>query len=96
MTQAYRAVERLYHAFLTGLLLTTVTRRSASDAAELTFRTFRRQHLEKFLPGLEKLGLTHLPHAVAAEVAHQAIIMLFGHRLNCRADVRDTRAGFSC
>jgi hypothetical protein len=43
-----------------------VTRRDARAAAELVFRTFRRQHLEKFLPGLDKLGLRGLPDAVSA------------------------------
>ena len=56
-SRAYQAVATLYHAYLTGLILTTVTHRNKDDAAELVFRTFRRQHLEKFLPGLKKLGL---------------------------------------
>ena len=66
----YRAVADLYHAYLTGLLLMFVSRRGLEDAAELVFRTFRRQHLEKFLPGLEKLGLTNLPDAVACAKYH--------------------------
>jgi hypothetical protein len=69
-SRGYRAVETIYHAYLTGLILTTVTRRSFADAAELVFRTFRRQHLEKFLPGLAKLGLSTLPHAVACAQYH--------------------------
>lgn len=60
-----RAVSRLYQALMTGLVLTLVTRRGAADAAEFVFRHFRRQHLEKFLPGLAKLGLDGQPHAVA-------------------------------
>jgi hypothetical protein len=66
----YRAVETIYHAYLTGLLLMVVSRRGAADAAELVFRLFRRQQLEKFLPGLEKLGLRGLPHAVACAQYH--------------------------
>jgi hypothetical protein len=77
----YRAVETLYHAFLTGLILTTVSRRSGADAAELTFRTFRRQHLEKFLPGLAKLGLTGLPDAVACAQYHYLSNHLGGVRV---------------
>jgi hypothetical protein len=77
----YRAVETLYHAFLTGLILTTVSRRSGSDAAELVFRTFRRQHLEKFLPGLAKLGLTGLPDAVACAQYHYLSNQLGGVRV---------------
>ena len=34
------------------------------------FRVFRRQQQERFLPGLEKLGLSHLPPAVAAAQYH--------------------------
>ena len=67
---AWKAVGDLYHAWITGLILTTVTRRSAADAADLVFRTFRRQQREKFLPGLEKLGLRALPHAVACAQYH--------------------------
>jgi hypothetical protein len=68
--QRWRAVADLYHAFFTGLVLTVVTRRGTVDAAEFVFRVFRRQQQERFLPGLEKLGLTHLPPAVAAAQYH--------------------------
>lgn len=64
------ALERLYHAYLTGLVLTVVTRRGAAAAAELVFRLFRRQHRETFLPGLATLGLDRLPHAVACAQYH--------------------------
>ena len=47
-----------------------VTRRGPVDAAEFVFRVFRRQQQERFLPGLEKLGLSHLPPAVAAAQYH--------------------------
>ncbi|NYT61857.1 hypothetical protein H0A66_05915 [Alcaligenaceae bacterium] len=59
-----------YHAFFTGLVMTTTTRRSAREASDLVFHIFRRQHLERFLPGLEKLGLQGLPPAVAAARYH--------------------------
>jgi hypothetical protein len=68
--RGYQAVEVLYHAYLTGMILTTVTRRNKDDAADLLFHTFRRQHHEKFLPGLEKLGLKGQPDAVAAAQYH--------------------------
>ncbi len=68
---AYAAVETIYHAYLTGLILTIVTRAGARQAAEVVFRTFRRQQLSRFLPGLKKLGLDGLPHAVAC--AHTTI-----------------------
>jgi hypothetical protein len=66
----WRAVADLYHAYFTGLILTVVTRRGAAEAAELVFRIFRRQQQERFLPGLQKLGLDHLPPAVAAAQYH--------------------------
>ncbi|MGB8401753.1 hypothetical protein [Bradyrhizobium sp.] len=66
----WRGLADLYHAFFTGLILTVVTRRGTADAAEFVFRVFRRQRQERFLPGLEKLGLSHLPPAVAAAQYH--------------------------
>jgi hypothetical protein len=66
----WRAVADLYHAFFTGLILTVVTRRGTADAAEFLFRVFRRQQQERFLPGLKKLGIDHLPPAVAAAQYH--------------------------
>jgi hypothetical protein len=68
--RAWRGVADLYHACFTGLVLTVVTRRGTADAAEFVFRVFRRQQQERFLPGLEKLGLSHLPSAVAAAQYH--------------------------
>ena len=67
---ALQATAELYHRWLTGLLLMVVSRRGATAAAELVFRIFRRQQLEKFLPGLEKLGLRGLPDAVACAQYH--------------------------
>jgi hypothetical protein len=66
----WRGVADLYHAYFTGLILSVVTRRGAADAAEFVFRVFRRQQLERFLPGLQKLGIDHLPPAVAAAQYH--------------------------
>src|SRR5579883_2770436 len=66
----WRSVADLYHACFTGLILTVVTRRGTADAAEFVFRIFRRQQQERFLPGLEKLGLKGLPPAVAAAQYH--------------------------
>ena len=81
MGDAYRAVETLYHDYLTGLILTTVTRRNPVSAAELVFRTFRRQHVEKFLTGLEKLGLACLPHPIACARYHYLSNQLGGVRV---------------
>lgn len=66
----WRGVADLYHAFFTGLILTVVTRRGTAAAAEFVFRVFRRQQQERFLSGLDKLGLRHLPPAVAAAQYH--------------------------
>lgn len=66
----WRAVATLYHRYFTGLLLTVVSRRGAQDAGELTFRLFRKQHHEKFLSSLGKLGLDGLPDAVKAAGYH--------------------------
>lgn len=66
----WRAAATLYHRYFTGLLLTVVTRRSAADAGELTFRLFRKQHHDKFLSSLGKLGLDGLPDAVKAAGYH--------------------------
>ncbi|HRD77096.1 MAG TPA: hypothetical protein PK264_14390 [Hyphomicrobiaceae bacterium] len=69
-TAAFAAVGDLYHAYITGLMLTLVTRRSAADAAEWVFRLFRHQHHEKFLSSLEKLGIVALPDAVKCAAYH--------------------------
>jgi hypothetical protein len=66
----WRSVADLYHAYFTGLILSVVTRRGGGDAAEFVFAVFRRQQQERFLPGLEKLGLSRLPPAVAAAQYH--------------------------
>lgn len=58
-----------------------MTRRDRHAAAELVFRVFRRQHLEKFLPGLAKLGLRGLPHAVACAQYHYLSNLLGGVRV---------------
>lgn len=69
-TAGWRAVAALYHRYFTGLILTVSSRRGAQDAGEWMFRIFRHQHHEKFLPGLEKLGLRGLPDAVACAGYH--------------------------
>ena len=67
---ALRPLAELYNALLTATVIGTVARRGEAAAADLVFRLFRRQHLEKFLPGLEKLGLAREPHAVACALYH--------------------------
>jgi hypothetical protein len=65
-----RAVAELYHRWLTGLLLAMVTEIGEDRTVEVVFGLFRRQHLERFLPGLRKLGLAAEPHAVACAKYH--------------------------
>jgi hypothetical protein len=81
MRSDYQAVTRLYHAWLTGMILMVVTRRGAASAAELVFRVFRQQHVATFLPGLKKLGLEHLPPAVAAAQYHYLSNFIGGVRV---------------
>lgn len=78
---AWAALAELYHRYLTGLLLGMVTRLGAAPAAEVVFRLFRNQHLEAFRPGLEKLGLTDEPTAVACAKYHVLSNALGGVRV---------------
>lgn len=66
----WRAVAGLYHAFFTGIVLSTVTRKGTPAAAELVYEIFCRQRRERFLAGLRKLGIDGLPPAVAAAQYH--------------------------
>lgn len=77
----FQAVETLYHGFLTGCLLSVVVGKGGAAAAEMTFRLFRTQHEEKFLPGLKKLGLTGLPDPVACALYHYHSNSLGGVRV---------------
>jgi hypothetical protein len=81
MSAGYGAIARLYHAWVTGLILMVVTRRGGDAAAELVFRLFRRQHREKFLPGIDKLGLAGLPAAVASAQYHYLSNLIGGVRV---------------
>jgi hypothetical protein len=67
---AYRAVADWHRAFFTGIVLSTVARRGPARAAELVEAIFSHQRMERFLPGLKKLGIDHLPAAVAAAQYH--------------------------
>ncbi|MEO5900283.1 MAG: hypothetical protein ABIR68_09140 [Ilumatobacteraceae bacterium] len=66
----WAALGELYHRYLTGLVLALVSRQGVERATEVVFQTFRRQHLEMFLPGLRKLEIDHLPPAVACAQYH--------------------------
>ena len=67
---AFKAIELLYHSYLTGLILALIVHASPAKAAAVVFRTFRRQQRARFLPGLLKLGIDGLPHAVACAQYH--------------------------
>src|SRR5260370_34814259 len=67
---AYRAVGTLYNALMTALVLGLLSRRGEETARDYVFRHFRRQHLEKFLPGLHKLGLAGEPNAPPCPLYH--------------------------
>jgi len=69
-TAGYKAVAKLYNALMTGVVLTLVSQRGNDPARQFVQAHFRRQHLEKFLPGLKKLGLDGLPDAVACAQYH--------------------------
>lgn len=86
MEQGWEAVGRLYHAWITGLILMVVTRRGAAPAAELVFRLFRRQHREKFLAGIAKLGLAGLPDAIASAQYHYLSNRIGGVRVEYIAE----------
>lgn len=66
----FHAVAEMHHRFLTGLILALVLRAGEETAAEAVYRLFRRQHGEKFVPGLTLLGLDGLPDAVASAQYH--------------------------
>jgi hypothetical protein len=88
---ALHAVAELHHRYLTGLILSLVHRQGTPRAAEVVRRTFRRQHLEKFLPGLEKLGLRELPDAVACAQYHYLSNALGGVKVEWIAE-SDTKS----
>jgi hypothetical protein len=69
-TEALAALTHLLHAMFMGLQLMVATREESEVVGRWMFRLFRRQHHEKFLTGLQKLGLEGLPHAVACARYH--------------------------
>lgn len=80
------AVARIHHCWITALVLSLITRRGEATAEEFVFRLFRRQHLERFLSGLDKLGLAQQPHAVAAAKYHYFSNQLGGVRVEFLAE----------
>ncbi len=66
----YDALATLYNALMTGLVLSLIAHHGEPVARDFVQAHFRRQHHEKFLPGLRKLGLDRQPHAVACALYH--------------------------
>lgn len=66
----YDALATLYNALMTGLALSLIAHHGERVARDFVQAHFRRQHHEKFLPGLRKLGLDRQPHAVACALYH--------------------------
>ena len=60
----------LHHQYFLGLQLMVSVEEGKEIVGEWMFRLFRRQHEEKFLSSLGKLGLDDLPHAVACAKYH--------------------------
>ena len=63
-------VAKTYHTWITGLTLALISKKGSKIAEQFIFRLFRKQHHEKFLAGLEKLGLKNEPAAVACAKYH--------------------------
>ena len=82
---AYQAVGTLYNALMTALVLSLVTRRGEVTARDYVFRHFRRQHLEKFLPGLQKLGLAD---EAAAFASARGVAVVWGKHSQYACDIR--------
>ena len=66
----YAAIGELFHRYLTGLILAMVVEVGTDRSAKIVKGLFRRQQEERFLPGLEKLGLVGEPDAVACAKYH--------------------------
>jgi len=66
----YRAVSELCHRYLTGLILAMVIEVGTDRTARIVKALFRRQQEERFLPGLQKLGLADEPDAIACAKYH--------------------------
>ena len=66
----HSAIGELLHRYLTGLILALVVEVGADRSAKIVKSLFRRQQEERFLPGLQKLGLVGEPDAVACAKYH--------------------------
>ena len=60
----------IHHQYFLGLQLIVASSVPRDAVFSWMFKLFRKQHEEKFLSSFEKLGLSHLPHAVACAKYH--------------------------
>lgn len=92
--QSWRTIAKLYQSFFTGLVLYVSSRQGAAKASELTHEVFSLQRQERFLPGLKKLGIDGLPHAVAAAQYHYlsnhigGVPVQYMYESDCKAWIR--------
>ena len=92
--EAWRAVAECYHAYFTGIVLYVSSRHGTACATELVYEIFCRQRRERFLPGLKKLNLDKLPHAVAAAQYHYlsnhigGVAVEYMYESDCKAWIR--------
>ncbi|MEM7467449.1 MAG: hypothetical protein AAF387_11255 [Pseudomonadota bacterium] len=69
-SSAVEAQARIHHAYFLGLQLAVNAEYGAEITGEWIYRLFRQQHDQYFLASFNKLGLEHLPHAVACARYH--------------------------
>ena len=84
--EALGAVADWYHAQFTGLILFLIGRRSVAQADRFVYELFSHQREQKFLAGLKKLELDHLPHAVAAARYHFLSNWIGGVAVECMVE----------
>jgi hypothetical protein len=75
-----------YHQWMTGLVLALLHRADQKTAANFVFEIFRYQHLHRFLPGIEKLGLSGEPDAIACAKYHYFSNQLGGVKVEYLAE----------
>lgn len=88
---AIAAQADLHHQYFLGLQLMVAVEESRQTVYDWMFRLFRRQHEEKFLSSFDKLGLSHLPDAVACAQYHVLSNSMGGVGVEFMAD-SDTKA----
>lgn len=88
---AIAAQADLHHQYFLGLQLMVAVEESRQTVYDWMFRLFRRQHEVKFLSSFDKLGLSHLPDAVACAQYHVLSNSMGGVGVEFMAD-SDTKA----